>query len=213
MKSAGLRVLSWRESQEMGLSNLVFRRQFDQLPGRLRGFDAFEDGIFWDFDFIRWATFALPASRFVYLGRPPEEWFESLVVHSDGKNPGRTIEHALRYDRFLDISGLVRRRKHWSDKSWNDLDVASYAHHYTSWHRIHRAKICLWFEALGQADRLFMDDWDSYSVAALADFIGVPSLAAPPNRTHQSQDKHESLTRLYADKPAKLKSKGARRWQ
>lgn len=196
MKTSGLKVFSWSHSVKHDFGELLFRRDFQSMVTQISKFDVFEDGVFWDFDFVRWATFRFPQAKFVYLGRSAQDWFYSLVVHSAGKNPGKTLHHALRYGRFLDLIPIHQQSV---SLTTNQLHISGMYDFYSTWYRKHRETMELWFEVTDNGDRAFFGAWDDVALADLEEFLGFPLEAREITRAHQTREKDRLLDEIFGE--------------
>lgn len=63
----------------------------------------FEDDPWWCSEFYKVLYHRFPSSKFILFTRDTEKWFNSMLSHSDGKNPGNTILHSKVYRRENDL--------------------------------------------------------------------------------------------------------------
>ena len=118
---------------------------------------VFEDGPWWHPGFYKFLFHYFPNAKFILLERDPHDWFNSLVAHSGGKNPGNTQIHASIYQRENDFFRLDdwKRRVFTLDAvnllEINEGDREHYVNHYINRNKEAKA----FFEQFGN-HRIFM---------------------------------------------------------
>lgn len=152
----------WQETQESGLSELVFKRKYlDILDLQItKNHSVFEDGPFFQPDFAKFIANYIPESKFVYFSRPAEDWYASLLTHSMGFNPGELERHCLVYDR-LDELAFLRER---CGDTLQKLPIIGMKSHYTKCYELHKSKVLYMFSDLPK-ERFFsgeLYDKDKY---------------------------------------------------
>lgn len=95
-------VASWKTSMRNQWSHKALEGQFDAILESEDFVDhaVFEDGPWFAVDLVKFVYHRIPESRFVYFHRPVEEWFRSMLSHSNGRVPGVTKRHCQLYNRL-----------------------------------------------------------------------------------------------------------------
>ena len=106
----GFRRFGWREIVKTGFSELHHGMKWNQIleDGMLEKYDVFEDGPFSDPMFALFIYRNVPDVRLVYLERPSEDWFRSMVTHTYGFNPGDLYRHCFNYDLLPELYWLEK---------------------------------------------------------------------------------------------------------
>jgi hypothetical protein len=60
---------------------------------------VFEDNPWWELDFYKVLFHKFPKSKFILLTRDADKWFDSMLSHSNHKNPGNAFRHSIIYRR------------------------------------------------------------------------------------------------------------------
>lgn len=194
LADGGLKVLSWKQNTERGLSKLWYERRVNEVLEICSSFDVLEDHPGYDRDFIRLIGSFLPDAKFVALYRSPDEWFDSLVSHSGGFAPGNPTEHALMYGRSADLvadAGSLGSR-HIPDR----LDLASARRHYVDWYREHRASLELLNSSGPLESRIFVSEWSQLNSVSLADFLQL-GFTPTFESVHATPRKASTLRTIY----------------
>lgn len=197
LAEGGLKVLSWKQNAQLGLSRLWYERQIQDVLELCSDFDVIEDHPGYDREFVRLVGSAFPNSKFVALYRDPDDWFDSLVAHSDGYAPGRVTEHALMYGRSVD---LVARAEPLSVRHVPErLDLTAARRHYLDWFRDHRASLELLNSSGPLKGRIFVNEWSQLKPRSLASFLDLNfTLTFPP--VHATPNKADALEKIYRDR-------------
>lgn len=193
----GLKVLSWKQNAQVGLSKLWYERRIEDVVEVCSGFDVIEDHPGYDREFVRLIGSAFPNSKFVALYRDPDDWFESLVAHSDGYAPGKLAEHALMYGRSADLVGRAEPLP--VRQIPERLDLTSARRHYLGWYRDHRASLELLNSSGPVKGRIFVNEWSLLNPSNLANFLDLnftPSF--PP--VHATPNKADKLEKIYRER-------------
>lgn len=64
---------------------------------------VFEDDPWWCLDFYKVLFHRFPKSKFILLERDPDQWFNSMMSHSDRKTLGGTLIHSHLYGRSNEL--------------------------------------------------------------------------------------------------------------
>lgn len=103
-KKNNFKIFSWSESVKLDLSGEIYRGNYDILKRLINKYDVFEDSPFFRIEIIKYISYNFPDSIFVYFERPFEDWFKSMISHSNGNipgDPGRHMEFYNRLDEYL----------------------------------------------------------------------------------------------------------------
>jgi len=131
---------------------------------------GFQDSIFWTPDFYKYLATEFPNAKFVLLKRPSEDWFKSMVSHSEGMNPGDPYIHAMIYSIPLqELEPVADGGK----RDYHKIDLLKHKEHYIKHYESYNQGVEAYFSDKGWSDRLFSANlYDDGLWSRLADFIG-----------------------------------------
>ena len=101
-KDHGFRVATYGVSKKNKWTLNWFKGDFKKIFSSIdfKSSQVFEDDPWWCGDFYKYLFHRFPTSKFILLERDPDKWVNSMVSHSNGKNPGNTYLHAKLYGRM-----------------------------------------------------------------------------------------------------------------
>lgn len=173
LNQVGYPTAGWQESSRNnwgGCSiNGDYDRIFNSLDFRLN--QAFEDGPWFNPHMYRMVFHRFPGSKFILFERDPENWFRSMLSHSNRKTLGVTHRHCEMYRREKEYYEKIDSGE--SIPFENGLLLDDLKDHYIELYNIYNRKAKDFFYENGK-ESLFMgrleDDgkWEK-----LADFLGL----------------------------------------
>jgi hypothetical protein len=140
----GYAVASWPETRRFGWTVEAL------IEGKLRwlvesesfnAYSVFEDGPWFDIAVTKYLYWHYPNSRFVYFGRPVEDWFKSMLAHSRGRIIGNPKRHCVIYNRLAEYYAAVE-----AGDSQPKLSMVGQFEHYRVQFENHALRIQAFFE-------------------------------------------------------------------
>ena len=118
--------------------------------------DVFEDGPWWFGDFYKVLFHRFPDAKFILLERKHDKWFDSMMRHSDNKNPGNSFRHSKLYHREREFYNLNLNEKFIYNNEKDNLLPLTEKHrkHYTDIYRLRNNEVKEFFKTFGP-QRLF----------------------------------------------------------
>ena len=153
------RVFSWKQVEDYGVSERWFYGKWVELldSGIFEEFDVFEDGPFFDPNFVAFLSNNIKDSSFVYFERPSEDWYKSMVTHSNGLSLGDLKRHAYIYDRLEEMAFVERETGTRPQK----LPIIGMKAHYEAVYKRHKYQIKAKLEPLDSSRVFFGDLYDN----------------------------------------------------
>ena len=144
----GYRIFSWKQIAEYKIPELFFDNKWIEIieSGIFEDFDVFEDGTFFEPQFSRFLANYIPESKFVYFDRPIEDWFKSMITHSDGLTLGHILRHCYFYDRLEELDFHEKYDK--GLKEIKKLPIIGMKDHYSRIYLRHKLQIKAKFKHL-----------------------------------------------------------------
>ena len=154
-KTNGFRVCSWPEIEKFDFVEKVINGKWlDVLNSEIFDeFDVFEDGPFMLPEFAIFLSNYVENSKFAYFHRPPDDWYKSMVTHSNGLTLGDVGRHCYLYDRLDDLH-FIRSQ---NVKKIKKLSLVGMKDHYTKCYEIHKHQIQFLFSKISP-DRFYVDE-------------------------------------------------------
>lgn len=130
-KKLRIRSLSWKEQTQEKFDLLAVNKEYDKIINHSLFVEnqSFSDTPFWDLKLAEYIENNCENVFFVYLQRPFESWFKSMVTHSMGMTFDDIRVHAYYYHREEDIEFL--NSIGFDTKSLHIVDSYSF---YRSWY-------------------------------------------------------------------------------
>ena len=151
----GYRSFTWAHTAQTDLLNLVQQGRWVEIlnSGIFNQFDVFDDYPFYLPEFSRFLVNYIPNCKVVFMTRPPQDWFKSMLVHSKGLTLGEIEEHCYRYDRLGELDFLRR----YGVEDVHKLNMIGMKNHYCRMYELHSEEIRYKFKDL-PADRFYEGD-------------------------------------------------------
>lgn len=186
--------LAWSRSWLEGRHEEIF------AAAEFQRAEILEDDPWWCPGFHRLLARRFPDAKFILLTRDPDDWFESMCLHSGGMNPGWTDIHARIYGREAELRELLRRRPGTDPAAAGLLSIVEHADLYKRAYERHTADVLAGFASA--PERLFhgrLEDAGSFS--GICEFLGLvrqADLVVP-----RSNARTESMRRRLAAHPSR----------
>jgi len=100
LKKNGYKVFSWLDSKAINISHKAAFGDYREICKIVKRYEAFEDAPFYRIELIKYIYQQFPSSKFVYFERPVEDWYKSMLSHSNGKTFGDFGRHCEFYNRL-----------------------------------------------------------------------------------------------------------------
>ena len=141
-----------------------------------QAYNAFEDSPWYHPDMYKKLFNRFPNSKFILLQRDSDEWFDSMLRHSDGKTPGNTFRHCQVYNRLPEFYNRLEDDDDFHptlNESDNLMNLKGKRKHYTKVYENYNKEVITFFEN-SNPERLFttqLEDPDKWK--RLGDFLEV----------------------------------------
>lgn len=177
-KEHGYHVAGYQVNRERGWSEAWFEGDFEKIfrDPEFTSYQVFEDNPWFFPEFYKVLFNRFPDARFVLFERNPEDWFASMLRHSQGLSLGNSMRHAKVYRRewelykYLDGNNLSANLKDVD----NLLDMTCKKDHYISQYTLHNHEVKRFFEEKGAQSRLFncrLEDDEKWK--KLGKYVGI----------------------------------------
>jgi len=187
LRDNGFSVCTYRNSLEHRLQLMWHEKKIEELLRFVKKseYNAYEDSPWWHGDLYKYIYNNISESKFILLERDPNKWFDSMIKHSGGKNPGNSFYHSETYGRLETLDWITSLRGNYNYKRDNNiLDITQSREHYLKFHWDYHAEIKSYFNLLGAEERLFYSRLETTSWTDLADFVSLKSADANYSSTH-----------------------------
>jgi hypothetical protein len=151
------RVATWSISRRNDWTVKWFKGDYEKIFNSF-GFktsQVFEDDPWFCLDFYKVLFHRYPNSKFILIERDADNWFNSMVNHSNGKTLGNTHRHSIIYQRLKEFyDSNFKENNFYSSKIDNKLSLdESHREHYTNIYNLRNHEVKIFFEQFGK-DRL-----------------------------------------------------------
>ena len=137
---------------------------------------VFEDGPWSIGDFYKVLFHRFPKAKFVLITRDPDEWFDSMVSHSNGRTLGNTFRHSCVYNRETEYYDKIGGTHDYESNEVDNLLELNEEHrnHYVQYYIIrHRQLFDFFLSKNPSGSRLIhLDLKDESKWVKLAEFSG-----------------------------------------
>jgi hypothetical protein len=136
--------------------------------------EMFEDGPWWYNSFYRILYHRFPNAKFILLERDPDQWFNSMLNHSNGKVLGNTFRHMYLYNRIEEYYKKTDSDTHFSNSIDNLLTIEEkHREHYSNVY-VNRNKTIKDFFKEHDSSRLFNGRLENKSLwTEMADYFNI----------------------------------------
>ena len=133
----GYKVANWNISNKKNLWSYNWAQgDFETIfnSNDFKSNQVFEDDPWWLPEFYKVLYYRFPRAKFILFTRNADDWFNSMLSHSDGKILGNTKIHCKIYRRERDFYKLfpeTQNRLEYEEKKIDDLlEIKGYGEHY-----------------------------------------------------------------------------------
>jgi hypothetical protein len=201
----GFPTARWKDSRNSDWSKSWDDGDFESIFSSMmfRCNQVFEDSPWWHPEFYKFLYHRFPRSKFILFTRDSDSWFESMIKHSRGKNPGNTQRHCKIYrleKEFyyrLDNDKTFKPSPNYSID--NLLDLKGRDDHYKQIYETRNREITEFFKQKNPESLFTCKLEDPMKWVKLGEFIGlkVPSdFIIHSNRSKGSRVKQDSTSRI-----------------
>jgi hypothetical protein len=108
-KDNGYSVAGWIDSDRNKWTNDWYEGDYEKIISSkdFRNNQVFEDDPWWAPEFYKYLFHKFPKSKFVLFTRDTDDWFKSMMSHSNGKTLGNTRIHCKLYRREKEFYYLL----------------------------------------------------------------------------------------------------------
>ena len=200
-KKNGFPVCSWAQLAKNKWGHKIYDGKYLEVinSSEFNSYQVFEDGPFYRIDFVKFLYQCFPDSIFIYFHRPAEDWFKSMITHSNGKTLGinkKGLEvHCNLYDRLQDYLFIKNKMKAYPDK----INLFDNFEHYTNQYKKHQDRIRLFFNDK-PASRFFEASlYDKDKFKNLEEHFGLGLTKTDEVHIHKSQSNPKEIIENYFD--------------
>jgi len=146
LKQNNFKVLDWEPNSRNEISAMYFSGKLNDLINTkyIKDHEVFEDSPFFHPHLAKFISNYISDSYFVYFYRPAEDWYISMLKHSDGKTFENLKEHAYTYDRMEELDFLDKN--YHGDVNIKSLSMIGLKDHYIRQYEKHKLKIFSFFK-------------------------------------------------------------------
>ena len=150
-----------------------FEKIFNSIDFKIN--QVFEDDPWWAPEFYKFLYHRFPGSKFILFTRNPDDWYTSMINHSQGKTLGNTKMHCKIYRRENELNNYLRNNPTIKAADFeidNLLSIEEHKSHYIEIYKRHNREVIEYFKKYNP-DALFicdLDDKDKW--IKLSKFIG-----------------------------------------
>lgn len=196
LEDYGFYCAGWPEDKRNGWSDAWYDGDFESIfsSADFRRSDAFADSPWWLPRFYRVLYNHFPNSKFILFERNEEDWFQSMVRHSEGDIIGRAKIHCKIYRREIEYFEMIKEGKidESIENNWHSnktMDIAEYGEHYKKIYRLHNLEVKNFFQRQAP-DALHVGRLeDPNKWQKLGDFLGVEVPSEYSVHANRSEEK------------------------
>jgi hypothetical protein len=137
---------------------------------------VFEDDPWWCPEFYKVLFHRFPKSRFILFTRDANQWFKSMMNHSNGKTLGNTKIHCKIYRREEEFYKLLENEPNFIPRDAeidNLMSLKEWEEQYKKIYLLHNKEVKIFFKKHDQKSLFVSDLNDTYKWDNLADFIKI----------------------------------------
>lgn len=184
----GFQVFSWNENVKYKISDLYWEGKWLDIleSGIFEKYDVFEDGPFYFPKFARFLANYVKKSRFVYFHRPPDDWYKSMITHTNGLTLGQIRRHAFNYDRLEEMEFLKHNLDNFDEIT--RLPMIGMKEHYTRLYRRHQLQISALFDDFNVKQFFAESLYDELKFDKMAKHFCLSLQHTSDQKSHKSPD-------------------------
>ncbi|HCQ30547.1 MAG TPA: hypothetical protein DIU39_09690 [Flavobacteriales bacterium] len=183
------KVAGWNESHKNNWAHYWHIGNYEKIFSSkdFKNNQVFEDSPWWHTNFYRFLFHEFPNSKFILLERNPDDWFNSMMSHSENKTLGNTQIHCELYNRLDEFYDMQPTQSDlYSNKIDNLLSLNEAQRKlYVQIYKLRNKEIKLFFEKYDQS-RLFTGNlYDKELWRKMGDFFNIK--VAPNYKIHANK--------------------------
>ena len=190
-KNNGFVIASHGTSQRNHWSDLCVRKDYNKITRSyaFKRAQFFEDSPWFYPDFYRYLFWKYPNSKFIFLKRDPNKWFDSMMSHSKNKTLGKTHNHAKIYRRLEEFFNHTNGNKLFENSKLNGLDLQEkHRSHYVNIYEEYEREMINFFRHFDKK-RLFYGELEDPDVwFNLGKFMKIDVKKETKIHTHKSNN-------------------------
>ena len=175
-KKNGYQVANYSTQRKNSWTKLWFSGDIEKI---FRSFDfitsqVFEDDPWWCGQFYKKLYHRFNRSKFILFERDPDDWFDSMLSHSEGKNPGNTYLHSFLYNRgyeFYNIFGSAKNA--YTKKIDNMLNIEGMRSHYKKIYTTRNERVKDFFENHNKKRLFYAHLYDDKKWSKMANYFDI----------------------------------------
>jgi len=177
-KIHGYNVAGWDVSYKNKWTVLWNNGDFEDIFKSLdfRTNQVFEDGPWWGPEFYKFLFHKFPGAKFVLFTRDSDQWFNSMISHSNGRTLGNTKLHCKVYRRENDFNNLVYSQTSQDlidYKIDNLLTLSENKEHYINIYEMHNREVIEYFSKHSSESLFTCQLEDPLKWVKLGRFFGI----------------------------------------
>jgi hypothetical protein len=188
METNNINVATWRTSADNKWPEHFYNGDYKKIvdSDSFNYYQAFEDAPWYQLELIEYIYKEISSSKFVFLERPAEDWFKSMVKHSAGMTLGKLRRHCYIYKRDEDFNFIENNYTSLENYKFFIFDNAS---HYI---KIYKQKIkdIKEFAKVNdpKGERIFIGNlYEKNIYDNIGLFLGFKKIIKPKKITHESK--------------------------
>lgn len=165
-KDNGFVVASHSTSAKNKWSDLCMRKDYSNIINSyaFKRSQVFEDSPWWFPNFYSYLFWKFPNSKFIFLKRDSNKWFDSMMSHSNNKSLGKTHQHSINYRRLDEFYNQKEDFGFFENSNLNGLNLLeSHRQHYIKVYEDYENDMLSFFEHFDR-NRLFYGQLEDNSV-------------------------------------------------
>ena len=153
-KEHNYKVATWDISRKNSWTVDWFKGDYERIFGSsdFKLNQVFEDDPWFCLDFYKVLFHRFPKAKFVLIERDADQWFDSMVKHSNGRTLGNTHRHAVIYQRLEEYNQLELEKGSKFNSIIDNLMPLNESHreHYTTIYKLRNLEVKSFFEYFGK---------------------------------------------------------------
>lgn len=165
-KHFGFKVAGWPICNKNSWSKSWFDGDFESVFQSIDFIEnqVFEDSPWWHPNFYKVLYHRFPNAKFILFSRNSNEWFDSMISHSNGMTMGILEIHCSIYRR---------EKEYYENKSNISLELRDMEEHYKSVYELHNKQVIDFFKAKQESSLLICNLNDETKWIRLGKFVGI----------------------------------------
>ncbi len=139
-------------------------------------YQVFEDNPWWNPDFYKVLYNRFPNSKFILMYRNSDDWFNSMLSHSEGNTLGNTKRHCKIYRREIEFYDHLDYREDFNPKELgvdNLMKLDGLEESYKRLYELHNREVIDFFRLKDPEALFYCNLYDKNKWYKLGNFIGI----------------------------------------